>query len=119
MHVCKYTNTQESRSERLKLCKFLRMWLCNQTSMPPYEYVIVSNCHTRVQLENFRSAWNLAIFTVIEVSTLQVWNYGNIHVWEDKSIKVCRAGMQMFKCVGMPLGMYESIQIHKKVGMKD
>ena len=54
-------------------------------------------------------------FTGIEVSTLQVWNYGNIH----KSIKVCRAGMQISKCVGMPLCMYASMQIYKKVGMTD
>ena len=48
-------------------------------------------------------------FTGIEVSTLQVWNYGNIHEEEDKSIQVCRAGMQIFKCVGMPLCMSASI----------
>ena len=29
------------------------------------------------------------------------------------------AGMQIFKCVGMPLSMYASIQICKKVSMKD
>ena len=55
-------------------------------------------------------------FTDIEVSTLQVWKYKNIHVQENKS--KC-AGMQIFKCAGMPLCMYASIQICKKVSIKD
>ena len=64
MHVYKYTNMQESKYERLKVCKFKSMWLYNLVSMPPFEYVIISYCNTQGQLENFSSAWNFAILQV-------------------------------------------------------
>ena len=64
MHVCKYTNRPESKYERKKVCKFLSIWLCNQVSVPPYEYAIICYCHTWVQSENFSSTWNLAILQV-------------------------------------------------------
>ena len=34
-------------------------------------------------------------------------------------MQVCRAGMQISKYVGMPLCMYASMRICKKVGMTD
>ena len=56
-------------------------------------------------------------FTDIVVSTQQVWKYGKFMYKRIKLYKC--AGMQIFKCVGMPLCMYASIQICKKVSMKD
>ena len=86
MHVCKYANIQESRYDRLKLCKFLSMWLCNHVNMPPYEYAIISYYHTRVQLENFSY---LASWTT-------KWNdyeprYDKpLLLWPDGLLKFCR-----------------------------
>ena len=48
----------------MQVCKFLSIRLCNNVSMPLYEYVIISYRHTRVQLGIFSSAWNLAILQV-------------------------------------------------------
>ena len=62
------------------------MWLCNHVSMPPYEYAIISNYHTRVQLENFS---NLASWTT-------KWNdyvprYDKpLLLWPDGLLKFCR-----------------------------
>ena len=87
--------------------------------MPPYKYAIIRACKYVSINVCMYAIMQVYRFTGIEVSTLQVWNHGNIHVKEDKSIQVCRAGMQINKCVCMPLCIYTSIQICKKENMKN
>ena len=63
--------------------------------MPPYKYAIIRACKYASINVCMYAIMQVYRFTGIEVSTLQVWNYGNIHVEEGKSIQVCRAGMPL------------------------
>ena len=58
-------------------------------------------------------------FTDIGVSVLQVWKYMYKRIKVYKCAVMQNAGMRISKCLGMPLCMYASIQIEKKVSMND
>ena len=99
MHECKYTYMQEQTYETSKVCKFLSMWFWNHVSMPPYHYVIISYCHTRVQLRTFSSARNLAILQVgpgygmiLYLDMISPWSsdYKPLLLQPDELLKVCK-----------------------------
>ena len=48
--------------------------------MPPYKYAIIRACKYASINVCMYAIMQVYRFTGIEVSTLQVWNYGNIHV---------------------------------------
>ena len=83
------------------------MWLCNHVSMPPYEYALISYCHTWVQLGNFSSAWNLAILQVGPQSGMIMY-LDMISPWssDDKPLLLWPEGLLKF-CKQQPFGVWK------------